>query len=80
MDAKNYWFSAKPYGNGWGWGPPFTWQGWAVFILFFLSVLAGGVFLAPRSLFAFIVFVAGAAIALIVVCKWKGEPQNSGQD
>ena len=27
-----YWFPAKRY--GWGWGPPATWQGWAVLAAF----------------------------------------------
>lgn len=32
-NGKSYWFPAKRY--GWGWGPPATWQGWVVLLLWF---------------------------------------------
>jgi hypothetical protein len=80
MDSKKYWFSAKPFGKGWGWRPPFTWQGWTVLVLFMLSVVVASVFLAPRSQLGLNVFIAAAIVALALVCKWKGEPQKTQAD
>jgi hypothetical protein len=68
-----YWFPAKRY--GWGWGPPATWQGWAVLIAFFILVIAG-VFIVPpqHSPVRFVGYVVILLIALTGVCWWKGEP------
>ena len=30
--GPRYWFPVKRY--GWGWGPPATWEGWAVLAAF----------------------------------------------
>jgi hypothetical protein len=68
-----YWFPAKRY--GWGWGPPATWQGWAVLIAFIIMVIAG-VFIVPpqHSPAGFVGYVVILSIALTGVCWWKGEP------
>jgi hypothetical protein len=68
-----YWFPAKRY--GWGWGPPATWQGWAV-LAAFIILIAIGVFIVPphRSPTKFIGYVVILSIALTGVCWWKGEP------
>ena len=68
-----YWFPAKRY--GWGWGPPITWQGWVVFIAFFVLVVADVVVFPPhRSPAMFIGCIVILSIALMGVCWWKGEP------
>ena len=68
-----FWFPAKRY--GWGWGPPATWQGWAVLAAFIILIIAG-VFIVPpqRSPVMFVGYVAILSIALTGVCWWKGEP------
>ena len=35
--AKKYWFKAKNY--GWGWRPS-SWEGWAVLVIFIITVVA----------------------------------------
>jgi lipoprotein signal peptidase len=71
---KAYWFPAKKY--GWGWGPPSTWQGWVVMLVWGV-VLFGGLFLLrrnpyrPASNLAFVVLMGGV---LALICYWKGEP------
>ena len=70
---RKYWFPAKTY--GWGWGPPTTWQGWSVLIVFLLLIVGGIPILMPR--FGALVFNAYAAIlivALVGICWLTGEP------
>jgi hypothetical protein len=68
-----YWFPAKRY--GWGWSFPVTWQGWAVFIVFFALLAAGLVIVPPhRTPVLFILYVVILSLALTGVCWWKGEP------
>ena len=72
-NPPRYWFPAKRY--GWGWGPPATWEGWAVFLGFFASLFAGVALFPPRRHMAeFIAFVAALSLLLLVVCWVKGEP------
>lgn len=70
---QKYWFPAKQY--GWGWGPPATWQGWAV-LLVFLALVALGIFLLPpqQGPLAFILYISVLCVALVWVCYLKGEP------
>ena len=75
MDAPRYWFRAKRY--GWGWGLPLTWEGWAVYAVWF------GVFLSvfsslrgPQHRTEHILFVAAMIAALLIICYWKGEPAS----
>ena len=70
---QEYWFPAKRY--GWGWGPPATWQGWAVLAAFVLLVVIGAIIVPPhRSTAEFVGYVVILSIALTGVCWWKGEP------
>ena len=71
-EPKRYWFPAKRY--GWGWGPPATWQGWLILIVWLAAIIAGSIWLAPRSFPAFFVFLAIMTSALIAICYLKGEP------
>ena len=68
-----YWFPAKRY--GWGWGPPATWQGWAVLAAFIILIIVG-VFIVPphRSPAKFVAYVVILSAVLTGVCWWKGEP------
>jgi hypothetical protein len=69
-DRGGYWFPAKRY--GWGWGPPRTWQGWAVTGAYVLGVLVAIALDLPAWGRAAVV-VGGAAV-LVAVCWVKGEP------
>ncbi|MCA1857071.1 alkaline shock response membrane anchor protein AmaP [Massilia oculi] len=69
-----YWFPAKPPGHGWGWGLPLTWQGWVVFVGFFVLLVAGAVLILPHGAWYFEAWVFGLAALLILICVWKGEP------
>lgn len=71
--SKQYWFPAKRY--GWGWGLPITWQGWAVFVVFF-ALLIAGIFLFPpaRGTFSFLVYTMLVSVVFGVICYAKGEP------
>jgi hypothetical protein len=69
----DYWFPAKRY--GWGWGLPITWQGWLVFLAFFVMIFVGIYLFPPRqSLGAFLLYVIALSVVLIGVCWLKGEP------
>jgi hypothetical protein len=68
-----YWFPAKKY--GWGWGFPITWQGWSVFIGYFVLVGMGFLIFPPayeRPMF--ILYTVILTAVLIGVCYAKGEP------
>jgi hypothetical protein len=67
-DPKQIWFPAKRY--GWGWGPPICWQGWVVYALFFISLMACAFLFPPKR---YICCAGGLAIALVAVCWIKGE-------
>ena len=69
---RQYWFPAKRY--GWGWGIPVTWQGWLVLLLYFALIYFGIQYFRPRNNVAgFLVALALASIALVMVVAWKGE-------
>ncbi len=65
------WFPAKTY--GWGWGMPTRWQGFVVLFCFPLALTLGALLILPRSLFAFLGWVAVVSAALTGICYWKGE-------
>jgi hypothetical protein len=73
-DGKGYWSPAKRY--GWGWGPPATWQGWLVILLWGAAVLEGLFLLRhhPYRPAASIAFVTVMGAVLTLICYWKGEP------
>ncbi len=72
--TKRYWFSAKPPGRGWGWGPPFTWEGWLVSAAFLILLVGGAVVLTPYGVHYYVGFTTVLAVVLMVICAWKGEP------
>ena len=72
-----YWFPAKPPSHGWGWGLPLTWQGWVVFIGFFVLLIAGSVLLLPEDAGLYAVCVAVLVALLVFICAKKGEPPGS---
>jgi hypothetical protein len=76
MPQSRYWFPAKRY--GWGWGFPATWQGWLVFAVFLLLVMAGfvlfRVFPGHGALTAYLIYVVMLTVLLVGICWLKGEP------
>ena len=60
---------------GWGWGPPCTWEGWVVTLLY-LAFLALAPLLFPpdRNMIGFLVSIGGLSAVMIAICWWKGEP------
>ena len=73
-NGKPYWFPAKRY--GWGWGPPATWQGWVVLLLWFVALFEGLHLLRySRDQLPYrLAFILLMIIVLMLVCYWKGEP------
>ena len=69
---RDYWFPAKRY--GWGWGPPVTWQGWLISIVWLAGVFAGGARMLPTHPAAFAVFVFLMCCLLTLICYLTGEP------
>ena len=68
-----FWFRAKTY--GWGWGPPSTWEGWVVMLVYIALIPAAvAVFPPDRNMPAFLASMFGLSGALIAICWWTGEP------
>jgi hypothetical protein len=76
MDTKRYWFPVRPARDGWGWGLPIAWQGWLVYLIFFVLLIGGSIILPPYGVFAVVAngFVSGGF--LLAMAFWKGEPQS----
>jgi len=75
---KTYWFPAKRF--GWGWGLPVTWQGWLVFILFLLAVLAAAITIRPEeNVVSRVLIIMGLSALYILTCWLKGEPVGRRQ-
>ncbi|MDH3493725.1 MAG: hypothetical protein OEM82_09260 [Acidobacteriota bacterium] len=73
FEEENYWFPAKRY--GWGWGLPITWQGWMIFALYFVLLIAfGRVFPPAEKAELYAISVILLSSALVFVCWLKGEP------
>jgi hypothetical protein len=73
-NPRIYWFPAKTY--GWGWGPPATWQGWVVLLVWGVA-LAEGLFLLRHAAYQLpyrVVFVLLMGAILGLVCYLTGEP------
>tara|TARA_R110002094_G_scaffold139236_1_gene130421 strand:+ start:261 stop:527 length:267 start_codon:yes stop_codon:yes gene_type:complete len=64
------WFAAKTY--GYGWGLPLRWQGWVVMVGYLVAMMLGAVFLAEKSVGAFIGLAVTISAILYVICLWKG--------
>lgn len=71
---NKYWFPAKPPGYGWGWGLPLTWQGWVVFVGFFVLLIGGAVLVQPHGEGYYLAYVFALVALLIFICAKKGEP------
>lgn len=69
---RDYWFPAKRY--GWGWGPPQTWQGWLVLLIWLVILGAAALRLLRLHPIAFLSFAILMAGLLILVCYLTGEP------
>lgn len=69
------WFPAKRY--GWGWGPPRTWQGWAVLVAWTLLTMAGIIALHAKGWGCLhpytLLYVLFMVIVFSVICWWKGD-------
>jgi hypothetical protein len=76
MEQQKYWFPVKPPGMGLGWGLPITWQGWVVFIGFFVLLIAGTFLIKPYGGMAFALWTGLLTAGLLAVCFVKGEPLN----
>jgi hypothetical protein len=72
VSEKRYWFPAKRY--GWGWGPPNTWQGWLVLLLWLAAIFAAMPFLKRGHPVGCAIFLASMVGLLLAVCYIKGEP------
>jgi (2Fe-2S) ferredoxin len=70
-ENRKIWFPAKTF--GWGWGPPCSWQGWVV-LLIYIALLASASWLMPlnESPALYTACVIGLTIVLIIICIWKG--------
>ncbi len=72
-ETPRYWFRAKR--NGWGWGPPRTWQGWVVLAVFFLLLGADALLFPPdREIGYFLGLSLSIVVGLLVVVWRTGEP------
>ena len=74
-NPEGYWFKRKLY--GWGWTPA-RWQGWVVMAVFLVFVIFQSILLeftaqTNADVMLFVANVILGAIALILVCKIKGE-------
>jgi hypothetical protein len=70
-DEQKYWFPAKRY--GWGWGPPSSWQGWVVLVVYFALIGLGVLRFHPdREPHYFLAFVGLLSVLLVVVCWLPG--------
>jgi len=71
--SRTFWFPAKR--DGWGWGLPSVWQGWAVLIIYFALVLGGIPFIqVSKGSVLYVAYVSVLTVALIAVCWLRGEP------
>ncbi|MBL7016834.1 MAG: hypothetical protein ISR84_04675 [Kiritimatiellales bacterium] len=71
-EKKKIWFPAKTY--GWGWGPPVCWQGWVVFLVFAVLLIAAPTLLPPdQHMIGYFTYIIGLVAALLFVCWKTGE-------
>ncbi|ARP80546.1 hypothetical protein CAL12_06660 [Bordetella genomosp. 8] len=75
QETSHYWFLAKHH--GWGWGFPVLWQGWAVLLVYIVSLIVIGNVLRPdRRLGAFLFAVVLLSAAFFLVVWATGEPPH----
>ena len=76
MNERRYWFPVRPARNGWGWGLPLVWEGWAVLVLFFALLIGGEIALAHYGALVLAAWGLLMGALLLATCFWKGEPQS----
>lgn len=76
MKEQRYWFPVRPARNGWGWGLPNVWQGWAAYALYWIFFFVGILLIAPYGVWAIVTFACVWAALFIGMMFWKGEPQS----
>ncbi|MGS0539404.1 hypothetical protein ACQR53_10090 [Xanthomonas oryzae] len=71
-DKKDYWFPTKTY--GWGWGLPTVWQGWLVYGIAAVLLVAGVFILPPVAHpVVFQIYTWSIVLLLVIVCWIKGD-------
>ena len=70
-NEKPVWFAAKR--SGWGWSFPCAWQGWVVFVVWLLLLVATAFLTLPGHFGFWIASVVALGGALVMVCVVKGE-------
>ena len=76
---RKYWFPTRQ--QGWGWGPPSSWQGWLVILAYLGSLLALYRFQPPTdSVVLFLVGVGISTLLLLSICWIKGAPPRKWSD
>ena len=70
--VEHYWFPAR--NHGWGWGLPSVWQGWVVYGIAAVLLVAG-VFIFPPVTrpVAFQAYTWAVILLLLFVCWIKGD-------
>jgi len=76
VNERRYWFPVRPARNGWGWGLPLVWEGWAVLVLFFALLIGGEIALASHGALVLAAWGLLMGALLLAICFWKGEPQS----
>ncbi|MEO5641216.1 MAG: hypothetical protein ABIQ98_05565 [Sphingomicrobium sp.] len=67
MSDGPIWFAPKRY--GWGAGPPISWQGWLVTIVFLVIAVGAALRFADRPIVLAAILVPATIILLIVTAK-----------
>ncbi len=71
--TPKYWFAARADGKAWV--RPITWQGWLVFAVWFVALVAVIPYLNARQYpVRALLAVIGMVLPLAGICYWKGEP------
>lgn len=77
MAKRDYWFSVRS--NGWGWGLPRRWQGWVAYAVALALLVAGPFLFSPVSRpVIFQIYTWAVVLLLLLVCWRKGEPPRWG--
>jgi len=75
--SRRYWFRAKR--SGLGWDLPLCWQGWGVYVLALVAIVASFVLFPPnRQLVPFLAVHGGIVLVVLMAFLWKGEPLRRG--
>ena len=68
-NPKKIWFEAKEY--GYGAGLPASWEGWAVFIGYFVLLGAGLFIFLQNGIGYYLLFLSVITVLLVVIMAWK---------